>query len=74
MDDYSVELVFFEFVVFAKQVDSHPRLPFRTDQIKRVIHELEFVLEDREEYSDESRDLAAYLACLDIASGGWHRS
>jgi hypothetical protein len=74
MDPCSVELVFFELVVFAKQVDSHPLLPVKTDQLKRVIHELEFVLEDREEDSDESRDLAAYLACLDIASGGWHRS
>ena len=73
MDPYTVELLFFEVAVFAKQVDTHPRLPFRTDQIKRVIHEIEFVLEDREEDSWEGRDLAAYLAHLDTASGGWHR-
>ena len=77
MDLYQIELLFYEVVVFAKQVDTHPRLPFRTDQIKRIVHEIEWVLEDREGIAEEfweGRDPEIYLAHLDTATGSWHRS
>ena len=77
MAPYRVELLFYEVARFAKQVDTLPRLPFRTDQIKRIIHEIEFVLEDSESTEAEfwqGRDPDIYLAHLDTATGGWHRS
>jgi len=77
MDPFSIEQLFYEVARFSKQVDTLPRLPFRTDQIKRIIHEIEFVLEDHSAWHKdfwENRDPASYLAYLDSATGGWHRS
>jgi hypothetical protein len=75
MDPYRIEQMIYSIVVFAKRVDTHPFLPFRTDQIKRIVHEMEFTLESSdEEQFWEGRDPHIYLAHLDTATGGWHRS
>jgi len=77
MDPYRIERLIYDVVVFAKRADTHPLLPIRTDQFKRIVHEMEFVLEDTghtEAEFWEGRDPDIYLAHLDTASGGWHRT
>jgi hypothetical protein len=75
MDPYRIEQLVYWVIVFAKQVDTHPLLPFRTDQIKRIVHEMEFTLTPPEEEEFwEGRNPHTYLAHLDTATGGWHRS
>jgi len=76
MDPYRIERLFYDVIRYSKIVDTHPNLPRKTDQIKRIIHEIEYELEGL--YSDEDgvwegRDAAVYLAHLDTATGGWHR-
>lgn len=77
MDPYRIERLFYDVIRYAKTVDTLPLLPRRCDQIKRIVHEIEYELEGL--YSDEDgmwkgRDAGIYLAHLDTATGGWHRS
>ena len=76
MDPYQLERMFYAVIRYAKIVDTHPNLLRKTDQIKRIVHEIEYELEGL--YSDEAglwegRDAGIYLAHLDTATGGWHR-
>lgn len=78
MDPYRVERLTYAMVKFSKAVDTHYLIPRKTDQIKRIVHEMEFELENQEleerEFWIDSRDCSVYLAHLDTASGGWHRT
>jgi len=77
MDPYRIERLFYDVIRYAKTVDTLPVLHRRCDQFKRIVHEIEYELEGL--YADEDgvwegRDAAVYLAHLDTATGGWHRS
>lgn len=77
MDDFQIEDLVYRLIRYAKTVDTHRSLPLRTCQFKRVVGELEFELVDlrmSEEIHTSKRDIALYLAHVDIASGGWHKS
>lgn len=73
MDPYRVERLVYDVVRFSRTVDTLRLIPLKTDQIKRVVHEMEHVLLTDEEQFWEGRDPAVYLAHLDTATGGWHK-